>query len=640
MKPEVAPFGAWPSPIPAEALSAGVVSFELLTAFDDRVFWIESRPEEGGRSVVVEWSPGGEVRTRTPEGFNVRSRVHEYGGGALAVDGDSLYFVNFADQRIWRQKGHDDPIPLTPEGKLRFGDLAVDPHHGRLLAVCEDHTHSDLTPDNFLVAVSLEAGDPEVLVSGNDFYQAPRPSPDGSRLAWVTWNHPNLPWDSTELWVATVSADGSLGGRTRVAGEGRESVCHPEWAPEGTLCFISDRAEWWNLYEWKGGRARAVGAAEAEFGRPGYALGGSSYSFLGDRFIVATATSAGITRLLTIDREGGAARELASGCTGVAQPRVAGGRVAFIGASPTQPAAVSLIDPNSEETSILRVSSAIQIDPGFLQDPEHIEFPTGDGEIAYGFYYRPLSPHARGPGGERPPLVVMVHGGPTSAVTPALSLGIASPLFWTSRGLAVLDVNYRGSTGYGRTFRRALYERWGEVDIDDSIDGARYLAERGEIDGRRVVVRGGSAGGYTVLCALSFRDFFTAGAAYFGISDLVAFHEETHKFESRYDNQLIGRWPEEKERYIERSPINFVDRINAPLLLLQGLEDRIVPPNQSEVIYEALKARGVPVAYLAFEGEGHGFRKSENIHRSLEAEAHFYARVLGLPVDGGSMSTI
>lgn len=618
-------------PISASVLTAATRAFEQLVADGDTLYWLELQPASG-RSVVMSRGPDGHQRALTPEPFNVRSRVYEYGGQALATHGQTLYFVNGDDQRVYRQESGATPVPLTPSSARRYGGLELDRHRGRVLAICEDHTTSDLQPEVAIVAIPCAGGEPATLVAGNDFYMDPTPSPDGKQLAWLTWNHPNMPWNGCELWVAPVREDGSVGPTERVAGGPEESICHPSWSPDGMLHFISDVTGWWNLYRYEGSENRSVAPMEAEFGQPRYGMGHGSYTFVGPGEIVAAIVRDAVSRLVRVDTRSGAVTAIDTGFTGMRDPRTLADGVAFVGGSPHTPEAIYLLEPNGT-ISMVRASSQASLDDRFLGAPEAISFPTRDGSMAHAFYYAPLNPDGHVPGGERPPLLVHVHGGPNGHVSSVLRFGpyaVAAPVYWTSRGYAYLDVNYRGSTGYGRAYREYLDGRWGIVDVDDCIDGARFLVERGDVDRRRVAIRGGSAGGFTTLCALAFRDFFAAGTAYYGLSDLEAFHHHTHKYESYHDHHLIGPWPEERQRFHDRSAVHFADQITAPLLLLQGSEDRIVPPEQSRMIRDALLTRGVHVEYVEFEGEGHGFRRAESIQRSLETEEAFYARVFSI----------
>jgi dipeptidyl aminopeptidase/acylaminoacyl peptidase len=492
--------------------------------------------------------------------------------------------------------------------------------------VREDHT-GEGEAVNTLVSVDLRSGGPgTVLVSGNDFYAAPRVSPDGSRLAWLTWNHPNMPWDGTQLWVAEMDGAGSLVRAEQVAGGVDESVFQPEWSPDGVLHFVSDRTGWWNLYRWRGGRMEPLCAMEAEFGLPQWVFGMSTYGFASSGQILCAYAQAGRTHLARLDTETGELEEMESPYTEVYGLRVAGGRAVFRAGSPTEPISVVLLDLQSGQLEVLRRSSDITVDAGYVAVPESIEFPTEGGLTAHAFFYPPTNRDHVAPPDERPPLLVRSHGGPTGAASSSLSWDIQ---YWTSRGFAVVDVNYGGSTGYGRAYRQRLNGQWGVVDVDDCANAARYLVERGLVDGNRLAIRGGSAGGYTTLCALAFRDVFKAGASYFGVSDLGALARDTHKFESRYLDRLVGPYPERRDLYRERSPIHFAQDISCPMIFFQGLEDKVVPPNQAEMMVEAVRAKGLPVAYLPFEGEQHGFRRAENIKRAFDAELYFYSRVFG-----------
>ncbi len=626
-EPQVAPYGSWRSPISSDLIVAGTVSFEQIQLDGDDIYWTERRPVEGGRSVVVRRTADGQTHDVTPPGFNVRTTVHEYGGGAYTVSAGVVYFSNFADQRLYRQDPGAAPRPITPAAPLRYADGVVDRHRGRLICVREDHTQAGREAVNALVAVDL-AGEQEarVLVAGNDFYAAPRLSPDGSRLAWLTWNHPNMPWDGTELWVGTLGPDGAIDAMELVAGGRDESIFQPEWSPDGVLHFVSDRTGWWNLYRWRAGRVEALHTMEAEFGLPQWVFGMSTYGFVAPDRIVCAFTTGGIWQLALLEPARGTFEPLELPYTVINAVDAAPGRVAFIAGSPTDPRSVVQLDMTTRRIDVLRRSSTVVVDEGYISIPRAIEFPTTDGRTAHAFFYPPHNRDFMAPAGERPPLLVLSHGGPTSATTNELDLGIQ---YWTSRGIAVLDVNYGGSTGYGRAYRQRLDGQWGVVDVDDCVNGARYLAARGEVDGNRLAIRGGSAGGYTTLCALTFRDVFKAGASYYGVADLERLAADTHKFESRYLDGLIGPYPEQRERYRERSPIHFTERLACPVILFQGLDDKVVPPNQAELMVAALRAKGLPVAYVAFAGEGHGFRKAENIKRALDGELYFYARVFG-----------
>ena len=627
-----APHGTWKSPITAELIAAGETHLGQVSLDGDDVYWVESRPVEGGRNALVRCRSG-HVTDVVPPAYDVRTRVHEYGGGTYAVDAGVVYFANFADQRMYRLTEPGEPVPITPESgaRLRYADAVVDAPRGRLICVREDHTAGGEAV-NSIVSVDCDGDDAggQLLASGGDFYSTPRLDPDGNQLAWLTWNHPNMPWDGSELWLAEVLADGSLVNQRLVAGGERESIVQPEWSPDGLLYFGSDRTGWWNLYRMKNDRTEALYAMHAEFGGPQWVFGQSSYGFVDMSVIACAIAQNGISQLAELNTQApNRLRKIESPYNAVEIVRATKRSVTFVGGTPADFTAVVQRDVGTGTFTTLRESSQLSIDHRYISVAQAIEFPTENGLTAHAFFYAPANRDYAAPAAERPPLVVMSHGGPTSATSSALSLPIQ---FWTSRGFAVLDVNYGGSTGYGRAYRERLSGRWGVVDVDDCVNGARYLAERNLVDGDRMAITGGSAGGYTTLCALTFRDVFSAGASYFGVSDAEALAKETHKFESRYLDNLIGPYPERRDLYIERSPIHFADRISAPLILLQGLDDPVVPPNQSEAMFVAVREKGVPTAYVTFEGEQHGFRKSENIQRALEAELYFYSRVFGFEV--------
>jgi dipeptidyl aminopeptidase/acylaminoacyl peptidase len=624
-----APYGAWASPISAELVAAGGVSLDEVRVGGGRVYWVEGRPLEGGRQVICSAEPGVPgVEDVTGEGVNARTRVHEYGGGSYALCGDALFFSSYADQRLYRQDpGPATPRPITPEPPApaahRYADACPTPD-GRLL-VCVRERHHDGEVVNELVAVPTAGGELVVLAAGRDFYASPRVSPDGRRLAWLEWDHPNMPWDGTELRQAELTGGALAGDPVTVAGGPEESVVQPEWSPGGVLHLVSDRTGWWNLYRVDGGALEALAPAEEEFGAPHWAFGMSTYAFLGGGRIACIHGRGPMQRLGVLHPDA-SLTDLDLPFTAYFPPhlRAYGDRLACIAGSPTGAPAVVVIDPADGGVEVLRSSKDEALDPGYLSLPEPIEFPTEGGRTAHALYYPPANGGFRGPAGERPPLVVASHGGPTSGVASDLHV---SYQFFTSRGIAVVDVDYGGSTGYGRAYRKRLEGRWGIVDVDDCVAAAQFLAGRGDVDPDRLAIRGGSAGGYTTLCALTFRDVFAAGASYYGVADVAALAKDTHKFESRYLDRLIGPWPEAEARYRERSPIHFTDRLSCPVILLQGLEDEVVPPAQAEMMAAALDAKAIPHAYLPFPGEQHGFRQAAHIRRALEAELYFYSRV-------------
>jgi dipeptidyl aminopeptidase/acylaminoacyl peptidase len=634
----VAPYGSWTSLFSLDLVAdAGGMAFGYLDITEDGVYWTETRPLENGRTVLVFRPHGGESVDVVPSGFNVRSRAHEYGGGAWFRDGTVVFCSEFDDSRLYRiETPGTEPLPITPDpsgpNALRYADGRVFAE-GRLI-VCVRESHGEGEPVNELVVLPADgSAEPKVIASGRDFYAAPRPSPDGTKLAWLAWDHPRMPFEGTELWVADLSADGELSNSGLVAGSETESIFQPEWSPEGVLHFASDRTGWSNLYLERDGEVQALTREEADLGFPQWVFDLSRYAFLADGRIAGIFTRRAVDGLELVDPATGRLERLSLPYTSIYSPSVKsdGNVLVFAGSSPTEAPAVVTLDVDSGRQEVLRRSTELALDERYLSIAEPIEFEGTDGLPSYAFYYPPKNPDFTGPESELPPLVVSVHGGPTANVTSSLDLDIQ---FYTSRGIAIVDLNYGGSTGYGREYRDRLRRRWGEVDVEDSAAAVRYLAERGDIDPARVEITGGSAGGYTTLLALAVRDEFAAGASYFGVADLVSFHDETHKFESHYDEYLVGKWPDERDVYRDRSPVNHADSISRPLLLLQGLDDKVVPPAQAEVIVEALKQRGIPYAYISFEGEGHGFRKAENIKRALEAHVSFLAQVFGFdPAD-------
>ncbi|MCG3148117.1 MAG: hypothetical protein PCFJNLEI_01559 [Verrucomicrobiae bacterium] len=574
-----APFGTWTSPITTDLITGETVNLKELAFTGNHVSWLEQRPSDAGRTVLVR-----DGHDLTPAGLSVRSRVHEYGGGSYTFP----YFANDKDQQIYR-----DAVPVTNTPGLRFADIVVD--GDRLIAVCEDH-RAGKEPTNSLVTIT--AGKIEPLFSGNDFYSSP--CIHAGHLAYLTWNHPNLPWDETELWL-----DGQ-----KIAGGA--SIFQPQFAPDGTLHFVSDQNNWWNIYRYRDSQIEPVLEMEAELGVPQCVFGLSTYAFLADGRIACAVNQRGTWRLALFD---GTLRFFELPYTDIAQVRAAGQHVVFLGASPEHPPAVIRLDANTGHTEILRRSTSVALDPRYIAPAIPLE---------HAFYYPPTNPDFTGLPGELPPLIVSAHGGPTSATRSGFDL---TRQFWTSRGFAVVDVNYGGSTGYGRAYRERLNGQWGIVDVDDCCAVARQLVEQKLADPNRLVIRGGSAGGFTTLAALTFRQVFKTGASYYGISDLE-WSNDTHKFESRYNYRLIAPWPAAKQIYHDRSPLRHADKLNSPVIFFQGLDDKIVLPNQSQLMVEALKKKGVPVEYYEFPGEGHGFRQAATIQQTLEAELAFYRKVL------------
>ena len=681
-------------------MAAGGLRLSAVQLDGDAVYWLEGRPQEGGRSALVCWRPGRAPEEVTPRDFNVRSRVHEYGGGAYVVRDGVIYCVNFSDQRVYRLAPGGAAEAITPPGSFFYADFEIDTRRRRLICVREDHSRPGepvntlagipIGPaasgpaeaghyespdsyyensDSYVVSGSSRTSDAgfsrtmEALASGYDFYSTPRLSPDGTRLAWLAWRHPLMPWDGTELWVADVDDAGALSGAVRVTGSEDESIYQPGWGPDGSLYYVSDRDGYWRIYglappspaasfpgpasarprrsfahatdERKAEAGRSIvrdSPEEAEFGRPQWVFGTSTWACAGASTLVVSYTRLGRWHLGTVDLADGELTPVA----GDLQPHdwlaADAAHAVFVAGSSTAPDAVARLNLATGAVETLRRGSHVELDAADISLAEPITFPTARGREAHAFYYAPCNRAFSARAGEAPPLVVITHGGPTAAARPTLDLAIQ---YWTTRGFAVVDVNYGGSSGYGRAYRERLNGEWGLVDVEDVIHAARFLSGSGRADPARLIIRGGSAGGYTTLAALTFHPgIFKAGASYFGISDLEVLEIDTHKFESRYSHRLIGPYPEANAIYRARSPIHAIDRLACPLILFQGLEDKVVPPNQSQMMADAVRAKGLPVAYLAFEGEQHGFRKADTIIRSLEAELYFYGKVFGFtPAD-------
>jgi dipeptidyl aminopeptidase/acylaminoacyl peptidase len=632
-----APYGSWASPISAEMLAVAGVGLSEPLLSDGFAYWRESRPDEAGRNVVVRGDPWSEPQDVTPPGFDARTTVHEYGGGSYSVHRGTVFFSNFADQRLYRQASGAEPVPITgaTDGRQRFADGSITADGTWWIGVRERHAEPDVpsTVVNDLVALPTDgSADPTVLAEGRDFYSNPVMSPDGSRLAFLAWNLPWMPWDGCELFVAELDHDMRLSSLERRAGvDGEESIWQPTWSPAGDLCFASDRSGWWNLERIREGGRETLHPMDAEFGFPHWVFGERSFGFLDDGRIACWYERLGVQHLGVLDPETGELLDLDlphSALRWGPHLAVDGSTLLFVAGAPELSPQVVWLDFSSRSVDVLRESDDVTIDEGTISRPRQIEFPTNGEGTAFAHHYPPANGDLVGMPGERPPLIVVSHGGPTSQSTAVFDLEVQ---FWTSRGFAVVDVNYGGSTGFGREYRQRLNGNWGIVDTDDCIAAARFLAAEGEVDGSRLLIRGGSAGGYTTLCALTFHDDFAAGTSYYGVSDLEPFAVgDTHKFESRYEHTLVGPWPEAADLYRARSPINAVDRISTPMLLLQGAEDKVVPPSQAEVMVAALEAKHLPYAYLLFEGEQHGFRQAATIVAALEAELSFYAQILGV----------
>jgi len=649
-RPQIAPYGSWASPITSSRIAEQSIGLSEALIDGDDIYWLEQRPKEN-RSAIVRWSGAGGAEDVLPAPYSARTRVHEYGGGAWTVADGILYFSNDhgvagqkPDRRLYRLDGREAaPVAITPIGppdtEWRYADGTIDRPRRRWIGVREQHTTAGdgggahaAGVDNTIVAVSLDAAGPDsgtVMAAGHDFFSSPRLSPDGRWLAWLAWDHPNMPWVGTTLYLGALDPEGMPSQPTAIAGGAAESIFQPEWSPDGSaLFFMSDRTDWWNLYRYDLSRKtiEPIAPRQAEFGQAQWVFGMSTYAFAGRDRIVATYSENGVKRLALVDLAANDLSGIDLPFTDYSSVRTDGADlVVFRGGGPDIAATIVRLDLGSHTHQILKRSIALADDPAladYFSPAQPVEFPTSGGRTAFGLYYPPRNPGYAPPAGERPPLVVKCHGGPTSAASSTLDLRIQ---YWTSRGIAVLDVNYGGSTGYGRAYRNRLHRQWGIVDVEDCINGAKFLAEDGLVDRDRCVITGGSAGGYTTLAALTFHDFFQGGASHYGVSDATALARTTHKFELRYLDWLIGKYPEEEALYRERSPLFHADRISKPVIFFQGDEDRVVPPDQTEKMVEALRARGIPVGFLLLAGEQHGFRRAANIQRTLDAELYFYA---------------
>ncbi len=624
----IAPYGEWQSPISAAMVAEGARPLSQPRIDGSSIYWLEGRALEGGRTTLMRLQGDDHAQERSPAPFNLRTRVHEYGGGAYLVHNDMLVFSHFADNQLYLQQGDLAPQKITHGSHWRYADFIFDQGRQRLITIREDHELSATQPHNTICALPINGGSPEiVLVQGSDFYAAPRLSPDGAQLAWLTWEHPRMPWQGTELWLADFNPDGTLGTPRKIAGSATEAICQPEWSPDGVLHFVSDRSGWWNIYRLNAHKdIVCVHAAKAEFGAPHWVFGDAMYGFISANRILCTFIQSGVCHLAHIDIASGNLQLIDTGYTDIHDLQIGAGFAVIIGGAPDTPAEVVRIDIAGGGRQVLARSIQNQPPRKQLSLPESISYPS-NGRTSHAFFYAPQNQNYAAPEGNKPPLIVISHGGPTGMASSTLKLAIQ---YWSSRGFAVLDVNYGGSSGFGRAYRDALKGQWGIVDVEDCVNGARHLVERGAVDGERLIIRGGSAGGYTTLCALAFHDVFKAGASYYGVSDLKSLDQDSHKFESHYNDYLIAPPPESDIIYQQRSPSNHCDKLKRPMIFFQGLDDKVVPPPQSEQMVAALQTRGVPVAYLAFEGEGHGFRKAQNIQRSLEAELYFYGRIFGL----------
>jgi dipeptidyl aminopeptidase/acylaminoacyl peptidase len=620
----VLPFGTWPSSLSAEKVASASPKINHIQSCNDLVTWVESRPNEGGRNVIIGRSKNGLIKDLIPAPYSHYSRVHEYGGMAYALSENSIYFVNASDQRIYQQQfGTTTPVAITESGP-RFADLIIDSVNHRLIAVCEQHNETT-EPENYLVGISLVAGNKQInpLARGADFYAYPRISPDGKSLCWIEWNHPNMPWDSTHLWQADIHNHCLENKRLIAGGDGLEAIFQPQWSPDNRLYYVSDRNNWWNIYSADHG---VIVDMAAEFATPLWQFGMSTYDFIDANTIGCLWTQQGVWYCGFVDIAKGTLQPVASTYKSMQAACCDSGGLCMVAGAPDIADQVVTVSQQGMIEAIYSPPN-LNIATEELAKPESISFPTANNTSVQAFFYPPTNSQYRGEDNQLPPVIAICHGGPTGATDCSLNLKIQ---YWTSRGFAVVDINYRGSTGFGRDYRDALNGAWGLADIEDTQYAIKFLTTQQKVDPQRCIIRGSSAGGYTVLSALTFTDTFKAGASLYGIGNLETLASDTHKFESRYLDKLVGPYPEQQTIYRQRSPINHIDQLNCPVIFLQGLEDKVVPPNQAELMVNSLKKKGIPVVYVKFPDEGHGFRKAENIIRAIQAELDFYCDVFDL----------
>ena len=623
MNPEIAPYGSWKSPITSELITRDSVTLDQVQVDSGAIYWIERRPSEQGRCAIV-CRESAETIDLLPLPFNARSRAHEYGGGVYCVHKDTLYFINDADQDVYSVCKGQTPVRLTHAQKLRFADLCFDAKRNRLLCICEDYSKDAPEPTNYLAAIDCNSGKVQTLHAGHDFYASVKISPDGNALAWICWDHPDMPWDNTVLWCAELIPDGAINNARQLAGGDDVSIFQPQWSPDNTLYYITDASGWWNIARIDNDRQVAVTHEHSEFGLPQWVFGQSTYAFLNNEHIICSHITDGVGQLSLLNTITNTLSRIETGYNTYHAVAASNSIAACIAASEEHfPKVITLSLPELQPT-VLASSCSAGIDPAYISHGESFSFHTRHNDEAFAIYYAPRNADFTATKDELPPLIVTCHGGPTGATDSSLDL---RKQYWTSRGFAMLDVNYSGSTGYGRAYRERLLGKWGIRDVDDVCDAAKALVDNKLVDSRRLIIKGSSAGGYTVLAALTFRDTFSCGASYYGISELESLATDTHKFESRYLDKLIGPYPEQQKEYINRSPINFVEKLHCPVIFFQGLEDRVVPPSQAESMVAALRQKGVAVSYVTFEHEQHGFRSADTIRQTLDGELYFYSVV-------------
>jgi dipeptidyl aminopeptidase/acylaminoacyl peptidase len=653
----IAPYGSWTSPITTDLIVGKTINFDMIgvdRAASDAadVYYLEVRPQEDGHYVLVRCRNGvcDDIISRE---FNARTRVHEYGGGSFCVSRGTVYFSNYYDQRLYMLQPDlpgSKPQAVTVEpsvpGGLRYADMLADTRRNCLYCVCEEHSNNGSEPKNYLARIALPASVapspaapaaptvPVPIAQGHSFYASPMLSPDSKKLAFLVWDHPNMPWDATTLMVAAVTEDGDLTDLQPITSGVNESVFQPQWGPDGALYYVCDKTGWWNLYRYDGVKHEPLCPLNAEFGQAQWRFGLSTYDFHGSNEIICAVNHGGIWKLHRLDLQTKQFSEISSIHTDIQWLRVVGDNVIFRGASTERPQEIVQLDLLNNQMTVLKASVSEEpltdiTNKDIVSSPVPIEFPTTGNRSAHAFYYSPKNPDCEAAAEDKPPLIVKCHGGPNGSASSMFNLEIQ---YWTSRGFAVVDVNYGGSTGYGREYRQRLDGQWGIVDVNDAVNAALYLVSQGLADKNKLLITGRSAGGFTVLCALTFKDVFAAGASYYGISDIEALAKDTHKFESRYDHTLIGPYPEGRQLYKDRSAIYHTEKLNTPIVFFQGTEDKVVLPDQTIKMLEALKKKKIPCAVIMFEGERHGFSKAETVKQCLEGELYFYLRILGLPI--------
>lgn len=622
-------YGSWNTPISSDMVVEKSHAIDRVHVDKTSIYWTERLPEDNGRVALKKFHSKGIIEA-LPNTTNVRTKAHEYGGKCFTVQNGTIYFVSYKDQQLY-MLSQDKLRQITDLPDYRFADFVVDQSGRYIYSVAETHTNG--TVENSLICVDTKLSNVIQIASGYDFYMCPRISQDGKKITWVSWNQPNMPWDGSELWIADIEGS-SLSNATLVAGGISEAIVDPLFSDDGHLYYISDKSGWWNFYRLENEQSKPICPKELEFGRPMWVFGDSTYCFVnvnGKQSIVASGTNKGVDCLYLIDVEKGKLSELSTPYTCINNLyTLEENEVVFTASSPKSPQTLIRLNLKTEEFSTIKTSQEIHVDESYISKPLPIAFPTEKGETSYGFYYPPHNPDVKAPSDEKAPVIIKCHGGPTANVYPNFSM---QTQYFTSRGIGVFEINYGGSTGYGRAYRERLNKNWGIVDIQDCENGAKYLIKQGLADPHKIVIKGGSAGGYTTLAALTFTDTFSAGVSYYGVSDLIALAEDTHKFEARYLDHLIDVYPTRKDIYQKLSPINSVEKLSCPVLLLQGSEDKVVPKEQAEVMFEALKRKKIPTAYILFDGEGHGFRNSENIKKALESELYFYSKIFNFPVD-------